>query len=320
MEGNYDCIVVGAGIEGSGAAFQLARMGVSTVLLEQFPLPHSRGSSSGPSRIIRRAYTHKFYAEMMDEAYDWWHRIAAETDTALYKKCGMLTISDDDHEIQGTKKHGGFKHAVRDTYTAIEDNYKGVYDPDAGTLMADKCLRCLQCADGASERVPYWREKRPGDLPLQPVSCDVRLPTISSGNYLLVIYQADEYPRSRSELGRHIGNVVDPDNRDEAAQHIIPAQLAVLTDYVSKYIPGLDAADGPAILETCMYTVTPDEVCIIDRHPQHPNVIFAAGFSGTGFKLAPVLGKVLAEMVLGCKTSYDTTPFSMRRFQAKSRL
>jgi len=48
----------------------------------------------------------------------------------------------------------------------------------------------------------------------------------------------------------------------------------------------------------CMYTMTPDEDFIIDRHPEHRNVVFAAGFSGHGFKFAPVVGQHLAELAL----------------------
>jgi glycine/D-amino acid oxidase-like deaminating enzyme len=46
----------------------------------------------------------------------------------------------------------------------------------------------------------------------------------------------------------------------------------------------------------CMYTMTPDRDFIVDRHPEYPNVALAAGFSGHGFKFAPVIGEMLADM------------------------
>ena len=52
----YDVIVVGAGIEGSATAYTLVKEGRRVLLLEQFPLPHSRGSSTGHSRVTRYAY------------------------------------------------------------------------------------------------------------------------------------------------------------------------------------------------------------------------------------------------------------------------
>ena len=48
----------------------------------------------------------------------------------------------------------------------------------------------------------------------------------------------------------------------------------------------------------CMYTMTPDEHFLVDRHPENENLVFAAGLSGHGFKFTSVLGKALAEMAL----------------------
>ena len=49
----------------------------------------------------------------------------------------------------------------------------------------------------------------------------------------------------------------------------------------------------------CKYTMTPDSHFIVDRHPIYPQLVFAAGFSGHGFKFAPVVGKRLVGMLDG---------------------
>jgi len=66
--------------------------------------------------------------------------------------------------------------------------------------------------------------------------------------------------------------------------------------------------------ETCLYTMTPDEHFVIDRHPEFPQVALAAGFSGHGFKFASVAGELLADLVTGSKSPYDLELFSIRRF------
>jgi sarcosine oxidase len=53
----------------------------------------------------------------------------------------------------------------------------------------------------------------------------------------------------------------------------------------------------------CMYTMSPDEHFILDRHPRYPQVAFAAGLSGHGFKFAGVLGEELARLV--CEGTVD---------------
>ncbi|HVR74349.1 MAG TPA: N-methyl-L-tryptophan oxidase [Planctomycetota bacterium] len=53
----------------------------------------------------------------------------------------------------------------------------------------------------------------------------------------------------------------------------------------------------------CLYTMSPDEHFIVDRHPAHDRVAFAAGLSGHGFKFAGVLGQALADLVLDGRTA-----------------
>lgn len=48
----------------------------------------------------------------------------------------------------------------------------------------------------------------------------------------------------------------------------------------------------------CMYGTTPDWNFIVDRHPDSPATLIAAGFSGHGFKFAPAIGSLVEEMVL----------------------
>jgi monomeric sarcosine oxidase len=52
----------------------------------------------------------------------------------------------------------------------------------------------------------------------------------------------------------------------------------------------------------CLYSVTPDMDFIVDRIPDFPNVAFGAGFSGHGFKFAPAIGELLADLVVDPST------------------
>ncbi len=66
----------------------------------------------------------------------------------------------------------------------------------------------------------------------------------------------------------------------------------VVRDHLSHVKPILKEAS------ICMYTMTEDSKFIIDHHPRHRHVVFAAGFSGHGFKFAPAVGECLAELSL----------------------
>ncbi len=71
--------------------------------------------------------------------------------------------------------------------------------------------------------------------------------------------------------------------------------------------------------ETCLYTMTPDEHFILGVHPHHPRVTLAAGFSGHGFKFAPVIGEILGELATRGESRFDFGMFSPDRFAAVPR-
>jgi len=83
-------------------------------------------------------------------------------------------------------------------------------------------------------------------------------------------------------------------------------------DFLRSYLP---AADGPlGDSSVCIYTLSPDRHFVIDRVPGAENVAVAAGFSGHGFKFAPVVGEVLADLVGSGRTSWPIDLFRLGRF------
>lgn len=94
------------------------------------------------------------------------------------------------------------------------------------------------------------------------------------------------------------------------------ADVASVLSKVRQYIPTLGSDARRAA--TCLYTMTTDEHFIVDRHPLFDNVVLAAGFSGHGFKFAPVIGEALADF---CTLGESGMPalFRINRF-ASSRI
>ncbi len=77
------------------------------------------------------------------------------------------------------------------------------------------------------------------------------------------------------------------------------------------------ASDQLLRSSTCIYTMTPDEDFIIDRHPEISRLVFAAGFSGHGFKFASVVGEILADLAIDGKTDQPVAFLSASRFRAR---
>jgi glycine/D-amino acid oxidase-like deaminating enzyme len=73
-------------------------------------------------------------------------------------------------------------------------------------------------------------------------------------------------------------------------------EQTAVRQFLAAYLPGVsDRAVDHAV---CMYTMSPDEHFIVDRHPTYPQVVFAAGLSGHGFKFTSVLGEAIADLAL----------------------
>jgi sarcosine oxidase len=68
----------------------------------------------------------------------------------------------------------------------------------------------------------------------------------------------------------------------------------------------------------CMYSLTPDTNFVIDRHPAHANVVLCGGLSGHGFKFAPVIGEIAADLALEGRSRHEVEFLSLKRFGVKA--
>ena len=96
----------------------------------------------------------------------------------------------------------------------------------------------------------------------------------------------------------HRREQVDPDGMNRGFE---AEDERILRDGIGRYFP---EAGGPTLaMKTCLFTNSPDEHFVLDLHPEWPQVSVAAGFSGHGFKFAPVIGEIMAEFALngGCE-------------------
>ncbi|NXD29578.1 SOX oxidase, partial [Spelaeornis formosus] len=395
----YDVIVIGAGIQGSFTAYQLAQRHKDTLLLEQFLLPHSRGSSHGQSRIIRSAYPQEYYCRMMPESFRLWQQLEAETGTTLYRPTGLVMLGPPgEPELEACRRNLGVNEVL--DAAALAQRFPGfqlqagqvaVVDSTAGVLFAARALQAVQevfrrhggtLRDGEKVlhiepgatvtvttaagvykaprliitagawtgafveqlglRLPlqplridvcYWREKQPGSAGLGSVSpCFLTL-GLSQAPHGIYGLPSIEYPglmkvsKAQLKVGgflnqptltsflqvcHHHGSPTDPEKRDQVPSSAARPDITVLSSFISSYLPGLETQ--PAVMETCLYTNTPDEDFILDRHPKFSNIVIGAGFSGHGFKLAPVVGKLLCELSLGKEPSYNMAHFTITRF------
>jgi sarcosine oxidase len=140
------------------------------------------------------------------------------------------------------------------------------------------------------------------------------------------VFLWDRTPKSEiiygfPDLGRgvkvgihHAGETVDPETVSREASTTDADRLRA---HVAPAFPQLDVA--PHETSVCLYTNTPDEAFILDRHPDHANVVIASCCSGHGYKFAPAVGEAATELALGATPRSDLGLFQIRRLWPKTR-
>ncbi|CAB4044628.1 peroxisomal sarcosine oxidase, partial [Paramuricea clavata] len=165
--------------------------------------------------------------------------------------------------------------------------------------------------------VCYWKVKKDG------FSAEDGYPTwyskiITSRGHQGYIYSTPcfEFP-DLIKVCYHDGPDVDPESRDKVD---VTWTVDAAAEFVKQHLKGVESK--PSIVQSCIYTMfhrkghrTPDRTCILDKHPRFKNIILGVGFSGAGFKLSPVYGKILCELAFDLKHSYDIRPFRLDRFE-----
>ncbi len=107
----------------------------------------------------------------------------------------------------------------------------------------------------------------------------------------------------------HLDEYVDPDTVDRTPNN---ADETLLRTFGERYFP--DGAGKTVSLKACMFTNTPDEHWVLDTLPDAPQVAVAAGFSGHGFKMASVIGEVMADLTQHSETKHNIALHRLGRF------
>ncbi|MBI3675094.1 MAG: N-methyl-L-tryptophan oxidase [Proteobacteria bacterium] len=157
----FDAIVVGLGAMGSATAYQLAKRGARVLGIDQFSPPHDMGSSHGDTRITRLGVGEGLhYTPLVMRSHEIWRALEAQTGETLLTANGGLIISSRGHvafthvadffdnTLSAAKKFG-IAHEIlnageirkRFPLFKVRDSEIGYYEPGAGFLRPEKCIR-----------------------------------------------------------------------------------------------------------------------------------------------------------------------------------
>lgn len=371
-----DAIVLGLGVMGSAALHRLALAGLRVRGLERFDVPNAMGSSHGGTRVTRKAYFEDArYVPLLERSWTLVREMEeARRETLLLKTGGLyfgpagspgVLASRDAARQHGLAHEWLDASAIRARFPmfAAEDDEAGVFEHDAGVLLAEKVVTAqieLAIAAGADLRAreratrvelgregvrvttdrgtheaarlvvalgPWTSEPLEG-LPALPIPLRVerqvqlwlaprdpslfvpdRMPVFLRFGDRQAFYGLPAAVHPGVKVCRHHGGETtraDALDRTPRADDEAPVRA-----FVQRHLP---LADGPLLgARVCMYTNTPDENFVVGVHPAHERVLVMAGFSGHGFKLAPAMGELIAELATRGTTTLDASLFDPTR-------
>ncbi|XP_049349948.1 probable sarcosine oxidase [Solanum verrucosum] len=126
-----------------------------------------------------------------------------------------------------------------------------------------------------------------------------------------------EYP-GLIKIPIHGGRPCEPTDRTwEPTQSLDP-----LKKWIQEKFGDLVDSTRPVVTQSCMYSVTPDEDFVIDFLGGEfgDDVVVGGGFSGHGFKMGPIVGKILSDLVIDGETKdVELMHFRIKRFEKNSK-
>jgi sarcosine oxidase len=183
---HYDVIVIGVGSMGSAACYFLSRRGHKVLGLEQFDITHDRGSHTGQSRIVRKAYfEHPDYVPLLQRAYHNWNLLETETSSNIYYRTGIVYFGRPDHDtMEGIRRSSSLYNIPVENVSReqaverfpsfrIPPDFEVLFEPDAGFVTPERAILLyteLSLKNGATIRTnesAYTWKQEGGKLNVQ---------------------------------------------------------------------------------------------------------------------------------------------------------
>ena len=378
----YDIAVAGLGGMGSAILAHCASRGASVIGFDRFGPVNTLGSSSGKSRMIRKAYFEDpAYVPLLLRAYESWRKLERETNEDLLCSTGLLMVGEEGSEIiEGSRRAANqhnlsieslSKRQIKARYPTLKvlDEEVGVFEPEGGVLSPERAVHAhlgmaatagahmrfgvameswnaidegfeIRLTDGTrvSARVlilalgPWFQET------LESLGVSIRVQRniqawfspatdaySASGfpGFLLErrgfpapLYGFPDFGDGVKAAFHGLGNLTDAEHVDRDVD--LSRDVEPITRALEQWMPG--AATTLRSAKPCMYTLTPDGHFVIDYHPDHKNLILCGGFSGHGFKFAPVVGEIAADLALDGGSRHNIEFLSHRRFLSGNRM
>ncbi len=311
---------------GAATAWALGRR---ALVLEQFEVGHDRGSSHGAVRIFRLAYAQPEFVRLGQRALELWRTLERESGTELLRLSGLLQTGGDlDAHRRALAECGApFEEPSAASLGPwrFDPEEDVLVQPDAGVVYAERAQAVFLRDAAVIERARVERIGDDGRLETSAGTIAAQAVVVTAGAWArrllaplgielpvketretVAYFRLDEevvpsvidwgmgphqvYALGAGDgelkVGLHMaGPLADPDEEGLPDEETV----RILAEWVERRCPAADP--DPIRRETCLYTTTPDERFLLERHGR---VVVGSACSGHGFKFAPAIGETLA--------------------------
>jgi len=163
-------------------------------------------------------------------------------------------------------------------------------------------------------KILFWFEPTGGIEPFKLGKFTVWGWELEAGTYLYGFPATNDVPGG-VKVATHREPKFVACHPDTIDRQVYPEEIELMRERLASRIPVL--ASRCLATATCLYTNSPDDHFVLDRHPQHKQVLVVSPCSGHGFKFTPVIGEVVAELVTNGRTRFDLGRFSLGRLAVR---
>lgn len=183
---------------------------------------------------------------------------------------------------------------------------KGKFHAKKVILATDAWTNKLLAPLNATVKLSVMQEQVSYFKPTNPEAFDAQKFPVWIWHADPCFYGFPSYGEPTIKAGRdQANNFMSPDQRTFVHS---PQLLQQLKTFMDGFIPDEERQELRTV--TCQYTITPDRQFIVSPLEEYPDIILGLG-AAHGFKVAPAIGRNLAELAIDGKTTDDISKFGI---------
>ena len=373
MNTTADVIIIGGGVIGCSTAYNLAKQGVSCIVLEKYEIGHG-GSSRNGGGVRQSARDVREFPLAMYGVKNLWPTLSEELGADVeYCQKGNLRLGKTEKHMEilrglsGNSAKPGLDvwmvsgEEAREICPYMSEEVIGAsYCPTDGhanpmmttlaffrrarqlgaRFITGEAVISIEKIRGKARRVITDQSIYEAETIIIATGYESRVIASSVGidipmkKILLEALVTEEQPRMFDQMlgtaeadfyghqSKHGSFVFGGSSGIE--DYTIDTENSVTTPITApcvcrgiiKYFPVLQNAK---IVRTWAGWIdeTADKVPVISRVSEVPGLVIAAGFTGHGFGISPIVGLLVSELAIGKETTLDLSEFTYDRFKAK---